>query len=388
MKVLLASTGSGSRGGGEIYFLRLARGLRARGVAVTLAVPDHPRMDELAIAAGAEVVRLPYRNLYDRRLRTLTAVLDRPQARRIVDQFCASGAAVVHLNQQVLEDGLELVAELDRRQIPYVCTTHVTRSPGRLQARAAWLREACVHHVLRKARSHHVTVAKSARESLLSWCPYLAARSSVIYNGVVDTTASVDRDARARLRVEWGVAEGTVLFGAVGRLMPQKDPQFLVKVAERVCREHAQVRFVWIGDGELRHAVETAIVRAGLQERFRVLGWRSDVGHCLAALDGFLMPSRFEGLPLALMEAMGAGMACVANAVDGIPEILAQDQSGILCEVGELDQWCKTLGKLIDAPDLRRRLGDAGQSRARDAFTLDRMAEQTLALYKSRLDTA
>src|SRR5678815_2084011 len=112
MKILLASTSSGSRGGGELALLYLGRALVARGHEVTLWASTHPRMDELTtqFAEFGSVRRSPYVNTYDRRGRSLSCYFDKATALRVGEEWKALAPDIVHLNKQNLEDGLDLLA--------------------------------------------------------------------------------------------------------------------------------------------------------------------------------------------------------------------------------------------------------------------------------------
>ncbi|MBJ7401769.1 MAG: glycosyltransferase, partial [Bradyrhizobium sp.] len=111
MKILLVSSGSGSRGGGEIFLLYLGRALAARGHSIMTWMPTHRRMDELAsqCAEFSEVIRADYVNTYDHQSRSLATLFNAKQTRAIASQWRALAPDVVHVNKQNLEDGLDLL---------------------------------------------------------------------------------------------------------------------------------------------------------------------------------------------------------------------------------------------------------------------------------------
>src|SRR5882762_5112973 len=130
MKVLLASSSSGSRGGGEIFLKYLGQGLAQRGHEIIFWCADHPRMDELAasLAGIGKVVRAPYRNFYDHRTRILATAFNRNTSRRIAALWQALHPNVVHVNKQNLEDGLDLLCAANLLPIKTLCTIHITQS--------------------------------------------------------------------------------------------------------------------------------------------------------------------------------------------------------------------------------------------------------------------
>src|SRR5688572_18338599 len=150
MKILLASSSSGSRGGGELYLLYLGRALAERGHTPVLWASIHPRMDELAkgFSAFGRVTRCEYTKTYDRRLRSIGAFLDKAASRRALGSWEKIGADVIHLNKQNLEDGLDLLSALATIGAPNLCTIHLTQSARYLKAVFARARDSVSRHVL------------------------------------------------------------------------------------------------------------------------------------------------------------------------------------------------------------------------------------------------
>ena len=127
LKILLASTSSGSRGGGELYLCYLGRSLAARGHEVALWASSHPRMDELCALFGkiGTVLRQDYTNTYDRRFRSIASHLDRASARAAAESWKKFAPDIVHLNKQNLEDGLDLLRAAGDCALPSLCTIHL-----------------------------------------------------------------------------------------------------------------------------------------------------------------------------------------------------------------------------------------------------------------------
>lgn len=376
MRVALVSSGSGSRGGGEIYLTFLAEGLSALGHEVQALVPDHGRMDELAgrLAHVAKVQRFPFRATYDRRLRPLGAWLDRGQQQALTARFARLAPDILHVNQQVAEDGLDLVRAAAASGVPWLSTIHVGRSAQALGARLGGLRDRVTTNVLCGARGDHIAVCAAAREQLAERLGS-GPRLHVVHNGVPKPTDLAA--ARAEARADWGAGDGEVVVGTVGRIEEQKDPVAFVGHIAPVAAE-APVRAVWIGDGSLRRVLETC---AGVSGPLPLVvdGWRRDASRRLAGLDVFVLPSRFEGLPLALLEAMHAGLPVVASPTDGVAEAIRDGETGFLCATP--GEWQAALGRLARDADLRKRMGAAAQAEAAARFSTDAMARATAQLY-------
>jgi glycosyltransferase involved in cell wall biosynthesis len=383
MKVALVSSGSGSRGGGEIYLNFLAAGLRRLSCTVIALVPDHARMTELAsqLSTVASVARYPAIATYDRRLRSLGAALDRRQQHRIRELLLGLDPDVIHINQQVAEDGLDLLAATASCGRPWISTIHVTGSATSLGASLGPLRDRVTGLALRRANGAHIVVSQASRRQLVDRLGAgSAGRIYVVHNGVPRQDEAALGAAGRAARADWNCREGTVVVGAVGRIEPQKAPEVLVEVVAPLTRENLPVQIVWIGDGAGRQRLEARALELGVP--LHVDGWRGDASRRMAGFDVFALPSRFEGLPLALLEAMHASLPVVASPVDGIPEAVLPDSTGYL-PATELD-WVDCLRRLVREPDLRRRLGHAGRSEAEARFSVERMARDTLALYRSQ----
>lgn len=164
MKILLVSTGSGSQGGGEFYLLILARALGAQGHEIHIALPEHPRTQEMRSRslAVATVHDVKCRNTYDRKSRLLGALADRKAVQMWFDLFSRVAPDVIHVNQQVLEDGLDVIVAARRTRQSMVVTTHVTHGARFLGARLGWLRDQIAERVMARSQARFVVVSAAA----------------------------------------------------------------------------------------------------------------------------------------------------------------------------------------------------------------------------------
>lgn len=157
-------------------------------------------------------------------------------------------------------------------------------------------------------------------------------------------------------RKELGIQRDTPVVGSVMRFCPEKAPDIFVGVARRVLKERPDTVFVLVGDGPLFRRTKRLIASLGLGDSFILTGSRDDVKDILPAFDVFLITSRTEGLPRALLESLAAGVPVVSTDVGGIPELLRNGRNGILC--GEGDEKCLAEGvsRLLGSPSLREEL--------------------------------
>lgn len=211
---------------------------------------------------------------------------------------------------------------------------------------------------------------------------------SVIYNGLSEP---VKREGL--LRRELNIGEKDIIIGTVARLSFQKDPLFFLEVAERMISRHnncpgeGHLYFVIVGDGPLRSECEKFINIKGLSGRVFLLGAREEAAELVPDFDMFVLFSRWEGLPLTIIEAMMAGCPVVANAVGGVGELVVDGETGFLIEGLDIEAAERALARLLADGDLRRRLGQAGWLRARQKFSLEGMLRYYRELYVEGLNT-
>ena len=166
---------------------------------------------------------------------------------------------------------------------------------------------------------------------------------------------------RAEARRILGVPPGMRVVGTVGRLAFQKAPEDFVRALAGLGR--SDVFGIWIGDGPLRSRIERLAEKRGLSGRMLFTGERNDVEMLLPGLDIFAMASRYEGLPCAIVEAMGAGLPVVATAVNAVPDVVIAGETGLLAPPGMPDLLGRAIGHMLDNPADAARLGAAGRDR-------------------------
>jgi glycosyltransferase involved in cell wall biosynthesis len=149
-------------------------------------------------------------------------------------------------------------------------------------------------------------------------------------------------------------------------------------------REPAPRLFV-VGDGPLRGALEARTRDLGLGDRVFFTGLVADVRPWLAHLDAMVVPSRREGLPTVLLEALAAGCPIVATRVGGVPEIVADQQTGLLVPPGDAQALGRALQRVLADPQLRHRLASTGRQVAAERFGLPHMLRRTEQLYRQLL---
>lgn len=217
------------------------------------------------------------------------------------------------------------------------------------------------------------------------------SRGTVLYDGA-PMRESRDPDAARSVRQELRLPDDTRLIGMVARVSPQKDYFTLARAAARVARTVPNVRFVVVGDvtSEAVHRSHYALVqeeltRLGASNAFIFTGFRSDVPRLMSAFDVAVLSTNWEGLPLVVLESMALGIPTVATAVSGIPEVIPSEEVGLLFSPGDDAALARHLTTLLTDGNAARRIGSAGQSFVKRAFSMEAFADNVVTLYDGLL---
>jgi len=170
-------------------------------------------------------------------------------------------------------------------------------------------------------------------------------RLHFVPNGVPVAHAAI---APAVLARRLGVDVDAPLVGFVGRLSPEKAPDVFVRMAAQLADRQSRPAFVVVGDGPMRERAIDCARSLGIRERIHFVGERHDVPALLPSLAALVVPSHAEGMPLALMEAMAAGVPVVATSVGGIPELVRHDETGLLVDDGDVNGFAAAVDRLLD----------------------------------------
>jgi glycosyltransferase involved in cell wall biosynthesis len=205
-----------------------------------------------------------------------------------------------------------------------------------------------------------------------------AERVLVIQNGI--RPVPIEGVDRFGVRMEAGVGEQDIFLISVGRLVYQKAHEYLVAAMPEVLKEFPNVKVGICGDGVLRAELESQIHSLGLSNSVRLFGRSDHVANYLASADVFVMPSRWEGLPIALLEAMSAGLPVIATNVEGVDEVIVDGEQGLLVPVGNVDALVRAILQLLRDPAMRARMGLSSKQRIAERYSIDQMSERYLAL--------
>lgn len=217
---------------------------------------------------------------------------------------------------------------------------------------------------------------------------YMAAPANKIIT--IDNAVPIERfigneEAGLALRAELGISVHAPLIGIVARLVPQKDHATFLKAAVIIKQAIPDMRFLVVGDGPLRDETMALAGSLGLEQAVIFAGIRQDIPAVMAALDLLMFSSRWEGLPVALLEGMASGKAVVATAVDGIPGVVLEGETGLLAERGNADALAAAAITILRDPDLARSMGQAGRKRTEEHYSNRAAIRRTAELYEQLL---
>ncbi len=232
--------------------------------------------------------------------------------------------------------------------------------------------------------THICAVSQSIIEFLVEHEGVEQEKISLIYNAIdLRRFAPAERD-----RARWGLPPDARVIGGIGRLNYQKNFALFLEIAAAIARQRDDAHFVLAGSGPEESALRRQAASLGLGGRVTFLGYVSDTAQLYPALDFLLMPSRFEGLPMTLLEAMAMGVPVVASRLDGIAEILTDGVDGSLAAPGDCGDFAARLLALLDDPQAARAQAGAALKNVTANFNAEQMTRAVERLYEQHLPAA
>lgn len=228
-----------------------------------------------------------------------------------------------------------------------------------------------------------ITISTRQQEDITRRFRVAPANKTVIIPLGLDLTpllqlAKPDQDRGER----FGFPREAFVFGYVGRFAAIKDLDTLPGAFARVAQSSPNARLMLVGDGELRHHLETVVSSLGIGDRVRFVGWQLDLVRVYSAFDALVLSSRNEGTPVAVIEAMAAGLPVVATAVGGVADVLDDGRCGLLVPPGDADALARAMTRLATDPVLRRELGCSGRRSVAARFRSERLVAEIARLYQ------
>ena len=197
--------------------------------------------------------------------------------------------------------------------------------------------------------------------------------------------AAIDDRARAIARTDLNLPAGAAVVTTVGRLTAIKQHRLFLDVVQRVVAAHPNAIALVAGDGELRAGLEAYAASLGIASHVRFLGWRRDLATIYGATDVFLLTSRNEGTPVALIEAMASGVPGVSTDVGGVKDVIDSPEAGLLAPFGDANALAAGVNALVADPARRSAMGARARAGVITRYGIDRLVADVAALYRELL---
>lgn len=205
-------------------------------------------------------------------------------------------------------------------------------------------------------------------------------RCRLIRSGIPFSQFQLEAFDKAQKKMELGLSQTDMVVGIVASFTPAKGLQHFLDAAARILASRPGVRFLMVGDGDLRPQLESQVSQLHLEQAVSMLGWRRDVPELLRVFDVLLLTSLWEGVPRVLVEAALAGVPVVASNVDGVCEVVQDGCNGLLVPAGNSGAAAEAVIGLLQDESRRQAMGKAGQSLVAE-FSVERMLDEHHRLY-------
>jgi L-malate glycosyltransferase len=357
-------------GGGERHLADLANGLAGRGHEVYLALrPNSPVVAELKKIGNEYVTTLSLRNS-----------LDAKSARELSKLVRKHQIQIVHAHM-ARDYPLAAYAVRQNRDARLIVTRHVLFPLGRL------------HRITLSGSARMIAVSQAVASQLRSDRVVAPDRISVVLNGIdtarfEETSRRFDHEQFLR---DWKLPRGSLLVGTVGELTPLKGHAEFLQAAAQVITHYPNAYFFIAGidhspGNKNRKALERLIEELKLANHVGLVGWLEDLASFYCALDVFVSASHTESFGLAIAEAMSSGAAVVATETEGAREIIQSGETGLLVPINNVGKLAAAIQVLLNDEDKRMSIGQAAQQSVAAKFGIERMIDETEAIYRQELE--
>lgn len=295
--------------------------------------------------------------------------------RRLARLFRSLGTDIIHAHQCTAWFYCSLARLLNPRPMLLM------QEHGRLHPESDSRKRRFINRLLIQRLTHRfVAVSDDVRARLVRYEGIADDRVQVIHNGV-HPLGPLDDPIRTRLRRDLGIEADQIVIGTVARFDPIKNLPMLVASIEATCRRFPEARGLLVGDGPEFDAIRHKIAQAGLSDRIVLTGFRDDAQCITQCMDLFVLPSLYEGVSTALLDAMAAGVPVAVTAVGGNTEVVRDGVDGWVVPSGDAGELTNVLAEVLTDVGLRREMSVAARQRQTQAFDFSVMLDSYRRLY-------
>jgi glycosyltransferase involved in cell wall biosynthesis len=366
MKIVLTNDAK-DISGGENFVLFLARGLRELGHEVILCPLVGSDLEEASRERGFRTMGIPYG----------AGGKEFAATKNLVRTLRSEHVDIIHTNSN-FDRTIGAVASwfLGCRSIASIHSCFSIRRNFTHAVRNRFLID------------HFVPDGYSTSEILQTVDGISPRKITVIHDAIPEDEIRYSAEARKALRQEWQVAEHDLVIGNIGRLSEFKGQTHIIDAAQQLTAENASLKFVIVGEGELRRSLEQQTAQVGLENTVIFPGYRTDLPALLSAFDIYIQPSLDRGgetFPLAVISAAAASLPVIASDVGDIKYMVRHEQNGLLISPADSDGLAHALRQLINHPELRRQYGDASRNIFLKTLSLPAMVREFEKVYSGVL---
>lgn len=235
--------------------------------------------------------------------------------------------------------------------------------------------------ITNRLSTHVVAVSGSVRDYAVRQEGLPPDRVDTVYNGIDLSEFQPRPDLRKSSRERFGFPADAFVVAGVGRLSYQKNFGLFLQVAARVLEDRPQAFFAIAGTGDEEAALRRQAQELGLGSRLKFMGFVPDMRALYPAADVLMLTSRYEGLPITILESMATGTAIVSSNLDGVQEVLRDDEDSALVTPGDSSGFARRLVQLIDSPELAARYRQAALNKVRANFSAEAAARAVESIY-------
>ncbi|UCD84698.1 MAG: glycosyltransferase [Deltaproteobacteria bacterium] len=224
----------------------------------------------------------------------------------------------------------------------------------------------------------YICISQAVRDVLIA-DGVAPEKINVVYSGI--DLGRFESGGTVNIRRELGIPEGKII-GNIGHIAGHKGQRDLIEATPQILRVFPDASILIIGEGKLRRNLERLAEDLGVKNRVIFMGFRNDIPSLLRSMDIFVYPSHWEGLGTSLLDAMAAEVPVVATNTGGIPEVISDRVNGMLVSPRGPKALAKAVLTILQNDDLAKKLARAGRGTVKEKFTVDRMVEGTLEVYR------
>jgi glycosyltransferase involved in cell wall biosynthesis len=225
-----------------------------------------------------------------------------------------------------------------------------------------------------------ICISEGIRQVLLK--QGVSEQKVITVRSAIDVSAWGQHCERKKFNTEFHTKSEHLLLGMVAQLIPRKGHSLVLQAMQQLIPDYPNLQLICFGQGPLIDELRQEANGRGLQDRVLFTGFRDDLQNWLGCIDILVHPAFTEGLGISLIQAAACSVPLIASRAGGMPEIVHDQQNGLLIEPGDLAGLVQALKRLIDEPDTRQKFGKAGRQLVEQEFSIEQMVDGNLAVYR------